>query len=447
MLHHIEQMVDEDDVLQDASEAQATLRTAIGNVYAGLGIYEPDADRHLGKALEIRRGLYSESHPKVAESLYNLAKATRWKQGSKSKDLYLQALAIQRTQLGETHVDTIATVEAIANLRLDSGDYDGARDMFQQVLKAKRAAYGEDHPEVAGTLSNLASLYADSENLDQAKPLYERALAIQRKHFAGRPHLKLADSLFGMGGCAMLAGECREAEIYLRECAAMVQQLLGDETPWSGHIASQLGSCLLRQGQCEEARRCFQRAIDIYTGKDGNARSRGLRLRTQGARRRLADCLTQMGRYEEAEAQLIEARNIASEWNRQPWHRRHRAMVSRSLAGLYEAWGKPDEAAESLGRAEAQFREVLERFRAQDGGGGFAAAICRSDLGECLAKLGRFAEAERELLEARRFMTSVCRKHQCVQDAMERLAVLYDAWNKPDKAAEYRTLLAENKRL
>ena len=90
-----------------------------------------------------------------------------------------------------------------------------------------------------------------------------------------------------------------------------------------------------------------------------------------------------------------------------------------------------------------QFREALEEFRTQNGGGGFVAAMYRSDLGECLTKFNQFAEAEHKLLEARRVTMSTSHEHERVQDAVRRLASLYEAWGKPKKAAEYLTMLPQ----
>ncbi len=72
-------------------------------------------------------------------------------------------------------------------------------------------------------------------------------------------------------------------------------------------------------------------------------------------------------------------------------------------------------------------------------------ANARSHLGDCLTKLGRYEQGEQELLEAYRVLkaTRGADNPRTVR-AVERLAVLYEAWGKPAKAAQYRALLPKS---
>ncbi len=90
--------------------------------------------------------------------------------------------------------------------------------------------------------------------------------------------------------------------------------------------------------------------------------------------------------------------------------------------------------------AALRFREVVA-FRAARGiGSSTVIARDRSILGVCLTRLGRFDEAEPELLEALRvFKKAPTRAH--VEGTIRRLAALYDAWGKPDEAADWRAKL------
>lgn len=73
----------------------------------------------------------------------------------------------------------------------------------------------------------------------------------------------------------------------------------------------------------------------------------------------------------------------------------------------------------------------------------FLRATANGALGEFLTAQKRFAEAEPFLLASYESL----RKSQAVNSPRtslirQRLAKLYDAWNKPEQAAPYRTLLA-----
>ena len=126
-----------------------------------------------------------------------------------------------------------------------------------------------------------------------------------------------------------------------------------------------------------------------------------------------------------------------------PWQIHRQAMISKDIGGLYEVWEKPDQATEWLTKAETLFREALEELLSSNSGGALLIATWRSDLGESLTKLGRHAEAEHELLEAHRSLISIEKNNWRVQKTVERLVSLYEAWGKPEKAAESRALLPQ----
>jgi tetratricopeptide (TPR) repeat protein len=68
--------------------------------------------------------------------------------------------------------------------------------------------------------------------------------------------------------------------------------------------------------------------------------------------------------------------------------------------------------------------------------------VFEGGLGRCLTAMGRYDEAEKYLLNA--YRTQSARAGDDDEDSriyLERLAVLYDAWDKPDKAREYRSRL------
>lgn len=65
-----------------------------------------------------------------------------------------------------------------------------------------------------------------------------------------------------------------------------------------------------------------------------------------------------------------------------------------------------------------------------------------SGLGTSLVHLGRYEEAEPLLLEGYRGRIEVFdAADDRTQRAIQGLVTLYESWNKPDEAAEFRTLL------
>jgi tetratricopeptide (TPR) repeat protein len=115
--------------------------------------------------------------------------------------------------------------------------------------------------------------------------------------------------------------------------------VLGEEHPDTLYSMYSLGVLYRRQGRYDEAEPLFISAINgaRRSLSDGH-RYTGLFLHQQGR------CLTKMERNEEAEVVLLEAREILSaaigaEHEETLW-------TIESLVELYDAWGKPEKAAE-----------------------------------------------------------------------------------------------------
>ena len=71
--------------------------------------------------------------------------------------------------------------------------------------------------------------------------------------------------------------------------------------------------------------------------------------------------------------------------------------------------------------------------------GHWAVANVKSNYGICLTKLGRYAEAEAELLEAHEgLQAALGAEHDRTQKAAAGLVELYEAWNEPEKANAFR---------
>jgi hypothetical protein len=72
----------------------------------------------------------------------------------------------------------------------------------------------------------------------------------------------------------------------------------------------------------------------------------------------------------------------------------------------------------------------------------FWVAVANSALGECLATLKRFNEAEPLLVEGyTQLNSSLGPKDPRTKEALGRLVELYELWGKPAQAAQYRTLI------
>jgi hypothetical protein len=74
--------------------------------------------------------------------------------------------------------------------------------------------------------------------------------------------------------------------------------------------------------------------------------------------------------------------------------------------------------------------------------GHFRTGAFLRNYGRCLLAQQRYEEAETTLLESHEFLArTLGPNHEATIDVVEMLGELYVAWGRPDKAAEYESLL------
>ena len=82
--------------------------------------------------------------------------------------------------LGERHPDTTSSLNNLAVLLQDQGDYAAAKPLYEQALAIRKASLRRAPPRTATSLNNLARLLEAQGDYAAAKPLYEQAVDISR---------------------------------------------------------------------------------------------------------------------------------------------------------------------------------------------------------------------------------------------------------------------------
>ena len=69
----------------------------------------------------------------------------------------------------------------LASLYNDQGDYTKAEPLYKRSLAIREKALGSDHPDVAISLNNLAMFYINQGDYAKGRSFYERLLVIKEK--------------------------------------------------------------------------------------------------------------------------------------------------------------------------------------------------------------------------------------------------------------------------
>ncbi len=378
-----------DSELGDQPRVQARLRWSIGNGYRALTLYD------------------------------------------KAEEQLRAALTTQRRVLGEPHQDVAQALEDLAAVLWFRERFDEAEPMFRESLHMRRRLFGDEHEEVASSLNYLAACVNSQRRHSEAEELYRQSLGMRRRIW-GERHEMVARTKNNLATCLMYQRRYDEAEQLLRDAVDIVRTARGLEHIDVAGGLSNLARCLVSMDRLEEAERLFREALDIKRKRlrEGHA-SVAL------TRRHLADLLNNMGQYDEAE-QLCRA---ALKVQRQRFEPPHPRIISSTslLANILCNQG-------DLAGADQVLRDLIELRRLEHPAGHWQVAAAESRLGACIARQGHYREAEPLLVESYRHInTELGADHQETLVALDRLVVLYEAWDKLDQAQQYRELLVPMK--
>jgi serine/threonine protein kinase/tetratricopeptide (TPR) repeat protein len=418
----------EEGSMKDQPEIEALVRTTLGQTYEALGLY-PSAELHLRTALDLRRRAGDRSVD-TARSLNNLA-ALLHQRGNAAEAVRLcrQSLDILREMKGPRDAETLTSISNLAYMLQEQGKHAEAEPLAREALASRRAALGDRHVDVAFSLNNLATLRFAQGDVAEAASLLREALDIlQSVH--GREHPNVLTAMNNLASLLKKQGNREEAERLEREVLSLRRKLLGDEHPDVAASLNNLAQSLASRGAYRDAVPLLQEAASIFRSSLGNDHP-SLAVVSEN----LAVSLLQDGDYLKADPAFREALAIRRKQSPQP----HVDWLD-SLVGLGECLELAGERIE----AESLLRECLAicQEKSTDDWRCFQA---ESVLGAVLTSRADYEEAEQLLLKG----------HAGLQDhppaklapqrtaaAARRLVRLYDAWGKPEKAAQWRSKLS-----
>ena len=164
-------------------------------------------------------------------------------QYAEAEPLYLQAMEIRRTALGERHPDYATSLNNLAGLYRAMGRHAEAEPLYRAGEEIRRAALGERHPDYAASLNNLAGLYDAMGRHAEAEPLYQQAMEIRRTAL-GERHPDYATSLNNLAGLYRRDGPARRGRAALLRGDGDSSHGPGRAAPRLRHLAEQPGGAV-----------------------------------------------------------------------------------------------------------------------------------------------------------------------------------------------------------
>jgi len=357
----------------------------LANVMADTGDFTAAVDA-ARRGLELRERIYGPEHELVAHSLQQSGWFYDCRGDAREAiPLYERAIRMREKLLGETHRETTRSTITLAFALRFVGRSDSGVQLLGDRLEKVRAEFGETHPVTHWAGSYLARLLSQVERHEEALALSRRLLGVAAEHSGP----EAVDTGVWWGRYALHlsnAGRVEEAIAAYRQAQRIYAANGRRDSATALFEGCQLADLLLDSGQVEEARALAQGAADRLPASDGDRLYRTLQ--TLLARCTLARAMLHSGQPEQGEV-----------------------LLRGCIEGIEEAPLRHDD-------------RLWVQARAQ------------GVLGERLAALGRFGEAEPLLLSAYDNLRAA--RCEPARRAGQQIVAFYQAWGKPEKAAAFQ---------
>jgi eukaryotic-like serine/threonine-protein kinase len=251
---------DLDPSFSDQPLMKATLLSAIGETFSGLGMHT-ESLAAFKRALYVRRERLGEDHPDTLNSMNHLAMAYQ-DLGRLDQAIPLLETTVEkrRTKLGANHADTIESMNDLAVAYWQSGHARKAIPLFEASLEKVRATLGEDHSDTVTIIDNLAVACGAAGLHDRAITLHKTAIC-RLKATLGENNLTTLIAINNLARAYQGGGQLSDSiELYVKVLAKL-RTKLSDDHPTTLSAMSGLARSYQLAGQIDPAVMLFESTL------------------------------------------------------------------------------------------------------------------------------------------------------------------------------------------
>ncbi|KAJ6661992.1 hypothetical protein lerEdw1_012839 [Lerista edwardsae] len=264
----------------------ADLYETLGRFLKDLGLLS-QAVVPLQRSLEIRETALDPDHPRVAQSLHQLAGVyVQWKKFGNAEQLYKQALEISENAYGTEHLRVARELDALATLFQKQNKYEQAEHLRKKSFKIQQKAarrkgslygfallrqralqlegltLGKDTSDNARTLNELGVLYYLQNNLETAELFLKRSLEM-RERVLGPEHPDCAQSLNNLAALNNEKKQYDKAEELYERALNIRRQALAPDHPSLAYTVKHLAMLYKKLGKLDKAVPLYELAVEI----------------------------------------------------------------------------------------------------------------------------------------------------------------------------------------
>ena len=206
--------------------------------------------------------------PRAAIILHQMATVADGKGDiERAEPLKRDILEIWTKRLGEDHPYTISALNNLAVLLDNQGKSEEAEKLMSQVLERSRRVHGEDDQATVDAIQNMGAFLLRQGRLDEAEPYFHKTYEAYRKTLPD--HHRLAFPLLSLTEIHLKKHEFAEAEKTSRAAMDHFSRTLPSAHPLSAVAQSRHGAALTGLGRYQEAEAELVDALSILDGTSG----------------------------------------------------------------------------------------------------------------------------------------------------------------------------------
>jgi serine/threonine-protein kinase len=411
---------------------QAELYLTLGGIYQHLGNLAR-ADSLMRLALDRRRTLLGPGHPDVAASLVALGDLrVDQAQLEDAERLVRQGVAIASQSLPPTDPAVIHSLAELGRVLEERGSYKDAIPVMEDVIRRNTTVRAAP-ADLAANMSTLADIHFYAGHYDLSDSLNRQVLAIYQQVYGSR-HPQVAEILVNLGATQQERGNYKDAERFDRQALAMTRSFFGDSNPATALDLTMLGRALEFEARLDEADTVLRQALAIRERVFGRVHPS-----VASTLNELGNIAYRRNHFDEAIAYHSRILSIY----KSIYGDKH-YLLALALSNLATAIA----AKKDYPRAEQLYREAVRRYADTQGPDHLNTGIARMKLGRCLLRERRFAEAQ---VESQAGYDVIVKQASpalsFLKNARTDLVAEFDSLGQPERAAKYRTELAEAEKL
>ncbi len=371
---------------------RADLLTAMGQAYAGLGLYQP-ATKLLTQARADQGtvGVPAESRVRTLDALGStLYLKADYEQAVK---VLTQAVETARRELPPDSVLRSETLDYLADVQVQLEKYEEAEKLCREALAADRKRGSDQAAVLARSLDTLGSVYLFKGNLAAAETTMREALELHEKA-SGHRHAMTAQAMNNLAAVLYQSGRYDETMTLLQQALPVYREVYGTDHPEVAAILNNMGRSALMAGHIEAAAPLLRQALAINEKLKGSTHDD------------LVPCLNSLamidsytGRLADADREIQRAEQIA----RLPNHGVLLDQVLLNLAEFALREGRADQAAAPLAESHRLLEGAFPLLQRPTEAWRYA--IWDTVYAELLARQGDAAAARRLIAAARPVIT------------------------------------------